>query len=46
VTAALDALHTAVAAMGELNLDSLEPTVRLHVLAELETSRPSSDSVC
>ncbi|MDT5350474.1 MAG: hypothetical protein QOH91_3761 [Mycobacterium sp.] len=39
VTATLDALHTAVAAMGELNLDSLEPTVRLHVLAELETSR-------
>src|ERR1700744_5114299 len=39
VTAKLDALHTAVAAMRELNLEGYEPAVRLHVLEQLETSR-------
>lgn len=39
VAAKLDALDTAVAAIGELNFDSLEATVRLHVLEQMETSR-------
>ena len=39
VTAKLDTLNTAVAAMRELNPDSLEPSVRLHVLEQMETSR-------
>ena len=36
--AALEALHAAVAALGELDLDRLEPRVRLHLLAEMETA--------
>jgi Domain of unknown function (DUF222) len=39
VAAKLDALNTAVAAIGELNFDSLEPPVRLHVLEQMETAR-------
>lgn len=39
VTAKLDALDAAVAAVRELNLDRLAPPVRLHVLEQLETSR-------
>ena len=39
VTAKLDAFTTALAALGELNLDHLAPTVRLHILEQLETSR-------
>ena len=39
VTTKLDALNTAVAAIRGLNLDSLEPPVRLHVLEQMETSR-------
>ena len=39
VTAKLDALNTAVAASGDLNFDSLEAPVRLHVLEQLETAR-------
>jgi Domain of unknown function (DUF222) len=39
VAARLDALDTAVAAIGELDLDRLEAPVRLHVLEHLETSR-------
>ncbi|HTQ16616.1 MAG TPA: HNH endonuclease, partial [Mycobacterium sp.] len=39
VTAKLDALHAAVAAMDELNLDCLPPAVRLHLLEQMETSR-------
>jgi Domain of unknown function (DUF222) len=38
VTATLEALHTAVAAVRELDLDRLDPAVRLHVLAEMETA--------
>ena len=38
VPATLDALHAAVAAMRELDLDRLDPRVRLHVLAEMETA--------
>ena len=39
VTVKLDALQTAVSAIGELNLDTLAAPVRLHVLEEMETSR-------
>lgn len=39
VVAKLDALNTAVAAIGELNFDNLEAPVRLHVLEQLETAR-------
>ncbi|OBK30601.1 maturase [Mycobacterium asiaticum] len=39
VAARFAALDAAVAALGELNLDSLEPAVRLRALARLETSR-------
>jgi Domain of unknown function (DUF222) len=39
VTATLEALDAAVAAMGELDLDRLDVQVRLHVLEQMETSR-------
>jgi phosphohistidine phosphatase SixA len=39
VTAALDALDAAVAAVGELDLDRLDAQVRLHLLEQMETSR-------
>ena len=39
VTAALDALDAAVAAIGELDFDVLRPAVRLRVLERMETSR-------
>ncbi len=39
VTAAFDALQAAEAAVRELDLDRLEPAVRLYMLAEEETSR-------
>jgi hypothetical protein len=39
VAANLDALNSAVAAIGELNFASLNPAVRLHVLEQLETAR-------
>ena len=39
VTAAFDALQAAEAAVRELDLDRLEPAVRLYLLAEEETSR-------
>ena len=39
VTAKLEALNKAVAAIRGVNLDSLEPAVRLHVLEQMETSR-------
>ena len=39
VAARLDALDTAVAAIGGLNFGRLEAPVRLHVLEQLETSR-------
>ncbi|HUH69485.1 MAG TPA: HNH endonuclease signature motif containing protein [Mycobacterium sp.] len=39
VAAKLDALHAAVAAVGELNFDGLQAPVRLHVLEQLETAR-------
>src|SRR6478672_1901342 len=39
VTARLDARHAAVAALGELNLDSLPPLVRLQLLEQMKTSR-------
>ncbi len=37
-TAALEALHAAVAVLSELDLDRLEPRARLHLLAEMETA--------
>lgn len=39
VTATLDAVAAAAAALGELNLEGLAPPVRLHVLEQLETAR-------
>jgi len=39
VTARLDALTTAVAALGELDVDKLDAPARLHVLEQLETAR-------
>jgi Domain of unknown function (DUF222) len=39
VTVKLDAFTTALAGMRELKLDRLAPTVRLHVLEQLETAR-------
>jgi hypothetical protein len=39
LTAKLAALDTAVAAIGQLNFDRLEASVRLHALERLETSR-------
>ncbi|ORB65868.1 maturase [Mycobacterium shinjukuense] len=39
VAAAFDALDAAVAAIGQLHLDVLEPAVRLRALERLETSR-------
>jgi Domain of unknown function (DUF222) len=39
VTATLDALKAAVAALSELNLDRLDAPVRLHLLEQMETSR-------
>jgi hypothetical protein len=37
-TAALDALHAAVAAVREVDLDRLDPAARLHMLAQAETA--------
>jgi hypothetical protein len=39
LAAKLAALDTAVAAIGQLNFDRLEASVRLHALERLETSR-------
>ena len=46
LSAKLDALDTAVAAIGELSFDRLEAPVRLHALERLETSRRLQIALC
>ncbi len=46
VRAKLDALEAALAALGELDVNSLDISVRLHLLQELETARWSQVAMC